>query len=150
MKGLICFFICPQLAKVELLAISCEMDEGSSSEKSKNTATLLCSAKPQKPESLMKIEWNSQGILHHGPKLPITLGDQGDEVEHICSVSNPLSSEMASITAKECYNGKNQTFIQGSAALYAWGGDEKECNCSASLPSNVCNQSNMNMRDFQN
>lgn len=60
----------------------------------------------------MKFKWKTKGKLHHGPKSTITLGDQHGEVEYNCPVSNPLSSETASITAKECSNGKNNTFHQ--------------------------------------
>ncbi|XP_034550199.1 T-lymphocyte surface antigen Ly-9-like [Notolabrus celidotus] len=97
--------------KVTSPTISCEMNEGSSSDLSKTNATLLCSAETRTSESLMKFEWMSKGkTLHLGPKLTISLGDKLDEVEYNCSVSNPLSSETATFTARECH-GKSSSAV---------------------------------------
>ncbi|XP_034549764.1 cell surface glycoprotein 1-like isoform X1 [Notolabrus celidotus] len=98
--------------KVSKPTISCEVNEGSSSDVSKTKAMLLCSAEPRKPESLMKFDWRSQGKnLQLGPKLTISLGDNHDEEEYSCSVSNPLSSETATFTARECYPDKSSSAV---------------------------------------
>lgn len=79
------------------------MNNGSSSDISGTQATLTCSARPQ---SLMKFEWRLRGNVQPGPKLTISLGDEHDEEVYNCSVSNPLTIETATFTAKDCYPGK--------------------------------------------
>ncbi|XP_041663604.1 uncharacterized protein LOC121522964 [Cheilinus undulatus] len=93
--------------KVVTPTISCKLNEGSSTDGSVVKATLLCSAEPRRPESLMKFEWRSQGKLHPGNKLPISLGDTQIDEDYVCTVSNPLSSERATFRAKDCYHEKN-------------------------------------------
>ncbi|XP_070770943.1 protein starmaker-like [Enoplosus armatus] len=90
--------------KVVKPTISCEMNGGSSSNIS---GTLQCSAEPRAPQSLMKFEWKShgEGKAQLSPKLTIPLGDKHDNKVHVCMVSNPLSRETATFTAKDCYPG---------------------------------------------
>uniref|UniRef100_UPI0037E7AC62 lymphocyte function-associated antigen 3-like n=1 Tax=Semicossyphus pulcher TaxID=241346 RepID=UPI0037E7AC62 len=95
--------------KVAMPTISCETNEGSSSDVSGIQATLLCSAEPRPPQSSLKFEWRSQGKLHSGQKLTISLGDKHDEEVYSCSVSNPLSSVTATFTAKQCYPDKSSS-----------------------------------------
>uniref|UniRef100_UPI0037E70CE6 coxsackievirus and adenovirus receptor homolog n=1 Tax=Semicossyphus pulcher TaxID=241346 RepID=UPI0037E70CE6 len=84
--------------KVAMPTISCEMNDASGIQ-----ATLVCSAEPRPPQCQLKFEWSSQGKPHPGPNYTISLGDKHDEEVYSCSVRNPLSSETATFTAKECY-----------------------------------------------
>nr|XP_046259823.1 neurofilament heavy polypeptide-like isoform X17 [Scatophagus argus] len=86
--------------KVAKPTISCHMNNGTSSHIS---GTLLCSAEPRRPQNLMKFEWSSKGKVHPGPQLVISLGGEYDDEVHICNVSNPLSTETATFTSKDCY-----------------------------------------------
>ncbi|XP_035799465.2 uncharacterized protein DDB_G0290685 isoform X2 [Amphiprion ocellaris] len=83
--------------------ISCEMNNGNSSIKSGNQATLKCSAEARLSPSLTKFEWSSQGTLQLGEKLIIPLGDEHDDKVYDCTVSNPLTKESTTFTAKDCY-----------------------------------------------
>ncbi|KAL7385109.1 hypothetical protein ABVT39_015717 [Epinephelus coioides] len=80
--------------------ISCEMIDGSSSNKS---GKLVCTTEPRRPESLMKFEWSSNGKVQRGPNLLISLGEKHDDEVYSCHVSNPLSRETATFTAKDCH-----------------------------------------------
>nr|XP_033474286.1 uncharacterized protein LOC117251833 isoform X2 [Epinephelus lanceolatus] len=80
--------------------ISCEMIDGSSSNKS---GKLVCTSEPRRPESLMKFEWSSNGKVQRGPNLLISLGEKHDDEVYSCHVSNPLSRETATFTAKDCH-----------------------------------------------
>ncbi|XP_051259844.1 dentin matrix acidic phosphoprotein 1 isoform X4 [Dicentrarchus labrax] len=84
--------------KVAKPIISCEMNNGSII-----SGTLMCSAEPRHPPSLMKFEWSSSGDVQPGPKLTINLGEKLDDEVYTCSVSNPLSTETGTFTAKDCY-----------------------------------------------
>ncbi|XP_032385462.1 uncharacterized protein LOC116697933 isoform X2 [Etheostoma spectabile] len=86
--------------KVAKPTISCDMSDGSSSNKS---GRLVCSAEPRQPQSLMKFEWRTHGGVQPGPELTISLGKEHDDGVHSCSVSNPLSNETATFAAKDCY-----------------------------------------------
>nr|XP_046259816.1 dentin sialophosphoprotein-like isoform X10 [Scatophagus argus] len=98
--------------KVAKPTISCHMNNGTSSHIS---GTLLCSAEPRRPQNLMKFEWSSKGKVHPGPQLVISLGGEYDDEVHICNVSNPLSTETATFTSKDCYPAVKSS----SAALIA-------------------------------
>ncbi|KAM6978418.1 uncharacterized protein LKV04_013824 [Tautogolabrus adspersus] len=89
--------------KVAMPTISCEIHKDSSSDVSEVQATLLCSADPTPPESLKKFEWRSRETSQPGHKINISLGDEQATEEYICSVSNPVSRETATFTAKDCY-----------------------------------------------
>lgn len=83
--------------------VSCDMNNGNSSIKSGNHATLRCSAEARLSPSLMKFEWNSHGKTQLGENLIIPLGDGHDDEVYDCTVSNPLTKESTTFTAKECY-----------------------------------------------
>lgn len=68
-------------------------------------AELICSAESRHPETL-KYEWISHRPVQLGQILKITLGDEHDNQEYTCWVSNPLTKETAKFTAKDCYPGK--------------------------------------------
>ncbi|XP_065818415.1 titin isoform X2 [Labrus bergylta] len=91
--------------KVAMPTISCEINKDGGSDVSEVRATLLCSADPTPPESMMKFEWRARGKSQPGHKFNISLGDERDNEEYSCSVSNPVSSETATFTAKDCYHG---------------------------------------------
>ncbi|CAN9497686.1 unnamed protein product [Ophioblennius macclurei] len=95
--------------KVSKPTISCEMKEGANSDQSGKQATLMCSAESRQSESLMKFEWSSRGTKRPGQNLTISLGDQHDDEEYSCSVTNPLSNNMTRFTARDCYPGTNST-----------------------------------------
>ena len=95
--------LCLHIDRVAKPNISCEMNDGSGSNKS---GTLLCSAEPRQPRSLMKFEWRSRGKVQPGTNLTISLGDEYDDEEYSCRVQNPLSEETTSFIAKHCYPGK--------------------------------------------
>lgn len=66
----------------------------------------MCSAELSEPQFGMKFEWISQGNVHNGPNITISLGDELDEEEYRCRVSNPLSNDTATFIGKDCYAGK--------------------------------------------
>ncbi|XP_073329207.1 uncharacterized protein [Pagrus major] len=94
--------------KVAKPTISCEMNDGGGSNKS---GTLLCSVEPRQPQSSMWFEWQSHGNVQPGPQLTISLGDKYDDEVYSCRVSNPLSEETATFTAKDCYPENNSVLI---------------------------------------
>ncbi|KAM6955184.1 signaling lymphocytic activation molecule-like [Lycodopsis pacificus] len=88
------------IEKVAKPTITCEMnDEG----RSNTSGKLLCSAELSQPQPLMKFEWRTQGKVQPGPQLQISLRDKHDDEVYSCTVSNRLSTEMATFTAKDCY-----------------------------------------------
>ncbi|XP_030614141.1 chromogranin-A-like isoform X2 [Archocentrus centrarchus] len=103
-KGLSRFhFELEVIDRVAKPSISCKMNNGSSgSDKSVNEATLMCSADSSESQSLM-FEWSPRGKIHLGPILKILVGKEYDDEVYSCTVSNRLSKEMATFTAKECY-----------------------------------------------
>ncbi len=100
MYSFICLcFLIDQVAKP---TISCKMIDGSNS----NTSAVLMCAEPSQPESLIKFKWSSHGNVQPGSQLEIPLGGELDDEVYSCTVSNPLSRETATFTAKDCYSGK--------------------------------------------
>lgn len=83
------------------------MNDRSSADISGIQATLVCSADPGRHQSLTNIEWTSHGNVQPGPNLIISLGDKHDDEVYSCNVSNPLTHETATFTAKDCYPGNN-------------------------------------------
>ncbi|XP_061926689.1 CD48 antigen-like [Entelurus aequoreus] len=79
--------------KVSKPNISCEMSDT-------KQATLVCSTESKHPH-LLKFKWSSPGKEQTGPNLTIT-----DDHVYRCDVSNPLTNETASFTAKDCFLGK--------------------------------------------
>ncbi|XP_040912613.1 lymphocyte function-associated antigen 3 isoform X1 [Toxotes jaculatrix] len=92
--------------KVTNPTISCDMTDGKSDEHG-TKATLMCSANPTRPQSLMKLEW--VGNVQSGPNLTITLEGEDDDKKYTCRVSNPLTSATATFIAKDCYSGGSST-----------------------------------------
>ncbi|XP_061926472.1 uncharacterized protein LOC133665240 isoform X2 [Entelurus aequoreus] len=84
--------------KVSKPNISCEMIDT-------YQATLVCSTE-SKHSPLLKFKWRSGGNEQTGPNLTITLRKFLNHQVYICEVSNPLTIEMATITAKDCLSGK--------------------------------------------
>ncbi|XP_044073446.1 protein starmaker-like [Siniperca chuatsi] len=101
-------FVLKVIDKVAKPNISCEMNDGSSSNIS---GKLLCSAEPRTPQSLMKFEWISHGNVQLGPELIISLGNKHDDEVYSCRVSNHLSSETAIFMAKDCYPDKSSVVV---------------------------------------
>uniref|UniRef100_A0A1A8JG59 CD48 molecule n=1 Tax=Nothobranchius kuhntae TaxID=321403 RepID=A0A1A8JG59_NOTKU len=66
----------------------------------------MCSAESKQSQSLLEFEWSSDGNKQVGQKLIIPLGDVHDKQVYNCTVSNPLTTESATFTAKECYSDK--------------------------------------------
>ncbi|XP_029968648.1 uncharacterized protein LOC115403786 isoform X1 [Salarias fasciatus] len=110
-KELISFpFKLKVIGKVSKPSISCEIEDTSSDE-SGNRASLKCSAESSRSESLMKLEWSWRGSMQPGPNLTIPLGDENDEEEYNCTVSNPMSRETTTFSARNCYSETNLTGI---------------------------------------
>ncbi|XP_072769495.1 SLAM family member 5-like [Nerophis lumbriciformis] len=84
--------------KVSKPNISCEMSDT-------KQATLVCSTESKHPH-LLKFKWSSAGKEQTGPKLTITVRNEDDDQVYRCDVSNPLTNEKASFTAKDCFLGK--------------------------------------------
>nr|XP_029138246.1 uncharacterized protein LOC110003312 [Labrus bergylta] len=103
--------------KVAMPTISCELNKDGGSDVSEVRATLLCSADPTPPESMMKFEWRARGKSQPGHKFNISLGDERDNEEYSCSVSNPVSSETATFTAKDCYHDNSSVAVAVSLAV---------------------------------
>nr|XP_020516884.1 uncharacterized protein LOC110005969 isoform X1 [Labrus bergylta] len=97
--------------------ISCEINKDGGSDVSEVRATLLCSADPTPPESMMKFKWRARGKSQPGHKFNISLGDERDNKEYSCSVSNPVSSETATFTAKDCYHDNSSVAVAVSLAV---------------------------------
>ncbi|XP_061922402.1 CD48 antigen-like isoform X2 [Entelurus aequoreus] len=84
--------------KVSKPNISCEMSDT-------KQATLVCSTESKHPH-LLKFKWSSPGKEQTGPNLKITVRNEDDDQVYRCDVSNPLTNETASFTAKDCFLGK--------------------------------------------
>ncbi|XP_028250150.1 glutamic acid-rich protein-like isoform X7 [Parambassis ranga] len=85
--------------KVAKPTISCKILNDN--DNSGHVAKLTCSAEPSQPPALMTFEWTSHS--HSGPELPILLGHEQDKEVYSCTVSNPLTNDSATFTAKDCY-----------------------------------------------
>ncbi|XP_061749318.1 SLAM family member 5-like isoform X8 [Nerophis ophidion] len=81
--------------KVSKPNISCEMSDT-------KQATLVCSTESKHPH-LLKLKWSSPGKEQTGPNLTITVRNEDDDQVYRCDVSNPLTNETASFTAKDCF-----------------------------------------------
>ncbi|XP_061548276.1 CD48 antigen-like [Phycodurus eques] len=81
--------------KVTKPNISCEMIDA-------KQAILVCSTECKCPH-LLKLKWRSQGNEQAGPNLTITLNNEHDDEVYQCDVSNPLTSETSTYTAKDCF-----------------------------------------------
>ncbi|XP_071331793.1 neurofilament heavy polypeptide-like isoform X10 [Trachinotus anak] len=88
------------IGKVPKPTISCDMNNGNSNTHG-TQATLTCSADPQ---SSMSYEWDSHGEVLPGPNLTISLEGEHHDKTYTCRVSNPLTTETATFTAKNCYS----------------------------------------------
>ncbi|XP_072769500.1 lymphocyte function-associated antigen 3-like [Nerophis lumbriciformis] len=84
--------------KVSKPNISCEMSDT-------KQATLVCSTESKHPH-LLKFKWSSAGKEQTGPNLTIIVRNEDDDQVYRCDVSNPLTNETASFTAKDCFLGK--------------------------------------------
>ncbi|XP_077436365.1 lymphocyte function-associated antigen 3-like [Vanacampus margaritifer] len=84
--------------KVTKPNISCEMINISQ-------AMLVCTTECKCPH-LLKFKWRSQGKEQTGPNLNITLSNDHDDQVYQCDVSNPLSKEIATFSAKDCFPGE--------------------------------------------
>ncbi|XP_005921410.3 uncharacterized protein LOC102306582, partial [Haplochromis burtoni] len=88
------------LDRVTKPTITCNMSDGSSSDKSGSEATLKCSAKTSQS---LNYEWSQPGKIQSGQILTISLGTEHDDKVYSCTASNQLSKEIATFTAKDCY-----------------------------------------------
>ncbi|KAM3608099.1 uncharacterized protein V6R79_019098 [Siganus canaliculatus] len=84
---------------------------------SDNSGTLVCSAEPRQPVHLMTFEWHSQGSVHPGPHLQISLGGKLDNQVYSCMVRNPLTTETAAFTAKDCHTPKSSSVALSVTAV---------------------------------
>lgn len=106
-------FLC--VDKVTKPTISCQMINATQ-------ATLMCSAESSRPQSLVKIEWRSHGIVRPGPNLTISLEDNSEV--YSCDVSNPLSKDTATFTATDCHpvtgNSCNVDFVMSNKCIFQY------------------------------
>nr|XP_057938777.1 uncharacterized protein LOC131136196 isoform X2 [Doryrhamphus excisus] len=83
--------------------ISCEMSDT-------KQAMLVCSTESKHPH-LLDFRWSSRGKQQTGPNLTITVRNEDDDQVYRCDVSNPLTNETASFTAKDCYLDKRSAAV---------------------------------------
>ncbi|XP_040003479.1 uncharacterized protein LOC120801051 isoform X2 [Xiphias gladius] len=102
--------------KVAKPTISCEVNNGNSTVNG-TQATLMCSADPTHPQSSMKFEWGSGGNPQPGAELTISLEDEHDDKKYTCRVSNPLTVETATFTAKDCFSDESPKSVALAASL---------------------------------
>ncbi|KAK2839875.1 hypothetical protein Q5P01_013615 [Channa striata] len=93
--------------KVTKPTVSCKMSNSGTSNTDGNQAMLNCFAESRQPPPLKFEYLISNGETVPGPKLEITLGGAYDNEEYKCVVSNPLTNETATFTAKDCYPDKS-------------------------------------------
>lgn len=99
--------LCLYTEKVTKPTITCEINNSSSSSSSAiESAVLLCAVGPSQRYSPTTIEWRFEKNTQPGEALPINLGGDLDERQYTCKVSNPLSYETATFTAKDCRTGR--------------------------------------------
>ncbi|XP_077393417.1 SLAM family member 5-like isoform X2 [Festucalex cinctus] len=91
--------------KVSKPSITCEMADA-------YQATLACSTASKHPR-LVAFKWSSGGKKQPGPNLTISLMDEHDDRVYRCDVSNPLSNESATFTAKDCFLDKKSAALLG-------------------------------------
>nr|XP_057938780.1 uncharacterized protein LOC131136197 isoform X2 [Doryrhamphus excisus] len=73
-------------------------------------AMLVCSADSKNP-GLLAFKWSSRGKETIGPNVRITIRNEDDDQVYRCDVSNPLTNEMASFTAKDCFLDKRSAAL---------------------------------------
>ncbi|XP_061876839.1 lymphocyte function-associated antigen 3-like [Entelurus aequoreus] len=74
-------------------------------------AILVCSTESKHPH-LLKFKWSSAGKEQTGPFSTITVRNEDDDQVYRCDVSNPLTNETASFTAKDCFPGKRSDHLR--------------------------------------
>lgn len=87
--------------KVGKPTITCQMITGSNS-----SAVLQCVEDLNQPSSPLQFIWISGGKVQPGTRLTISLGGELDEYQYTCQVSNVLSEENATFTARHCHEGR--------------------------------------------
>lgn len=96
-------YLCMYIDTVTKPTITCNMSDGSSSDKSGSEATLKCSADSSQS---LNYTWSQPGKIQPGQIFSIPLGTEHDDKVYSCTASNQLSKEIATFTAKDCYPGK--------------------------------------------
>lgn len=97
---------CLRTEKVAKPTVTCQRNNSSGSNMS---AVLLCSGEPSQNQPSLTFEWISGGNVHAGRELTIFLGGGLDEQQYACRVSNPVSYDTSTFTAKDCSTGKDFT-----------------------------------------
>ncbi|XP_034042448.1 uncharacterized protein LOC117524733 isoform X7 [Thalassophryne amazonica] len=97
--------------RVSKLTITCKLNDSNRSTISEKQAVLVCSAETGPFPFLLNFEWRSVGKVQPGPELMIPLGEKHNEDVYNCSVSNPLSEDTATFTAKNCYPNKDTSVL---------------------------------------
>ncbi|XP_037095452.1 uncharacterized protein LOC119115235 isoform X2 [Syngnathus acus] len=88
--------------KVDQPHISCVLT-------SPNRVLLICST-DSKHTHLLEFKWRSDAKEHPGPNLQINVRGKHDDRVYRCDVSNPLTKEMANITAGDCFLGNHHQY----------------------------------------
>lgn len=95
---------CLLTEKVAKPSISCHMSISQS-------AVLQCSVGLSQTD-LLQFMWISGGKVHPGYNLTIDVGGIFDEQQYTCEVSNPVSEEKSTFTAKDCITGRISIIIR--------------------------------------
>ena len=68
---------------------------------------LGCSA--EGPPSLITYEWTPpDGVTVRGARLTVALAGDQDDTVYTCRATNPVSQEMGTFVARDCYPGEDQ------------------------------------------
>uniref|UniRef100_A0A3Q2QWF1 Nucleolin 2 n=1 Tax=Fundulus heteroclitus TaxID=8078 RepID=A0A3Q2QWF1_FUNHE len=100
------FYKLEVIDKVATPTISCKINNAKTADQSGDKATLTCSSPSRDPQSLLTFQWSSDANIHPGAELNISLRGEDDDQIYRCAVSNRLSQESATFSAKDCYSGK--------------------------------------------
>ncbi|XP_035995115.1 nucleolin 2 isoform X6 [Fundulus heteroclitus] len=100
------FYKLEVIDKVFTPAISCKINNAKTADQSGDKATLTCSSPSRDPQSLLTFQWSSDANIHPGAELNISLRGEDDDQIYRCAVSNRLSQESATFSAKDCYSDK--------------------------------------------
>ena len=78
---------------------------GGESDPPRTRAVLTCSA--EGPPSLIVLAWTPvDGVATKGAGLTVALAGDQDDTVYTCLASNPVSQEMGTFVAKDCYPGE--------------------------------------------
>ena len=104
--------VCLSADKVAVPTISCLINGSAVSGVGMSDPVLLrgvlgCSA--EGPPSLITYEWTQpDGVPVRGAGLTVALAGDQDDTVYTCRATNPVSQEMGTFVARDCYPGEDQ------------------------------------------